>query len=154
MLIKSVIKRAGGTKITLDNTAYHFKERDDSGDHIDDVTVEAHIARLLSIKGGYVIHSVTGDVPKVPTEIEPLIAAASEDPTATTEDDEDELVSDEEQAVYDILDGVAKDKATVVTAYTFLKGEAPDEKATIKSMLPEITKMAIEGGFTGEDDEE
>ena len=52
MLIQSKLKREGGTLIGIGDEEYHFKD-DGKGNHVCEVTDEAHIAKLLSIKEGF-----------------------------------------------------------------------------------------------------
>ncbi len=53
MKIESIIKRPGGTRITLGAEAYHFQPDWEDGPHIAEVTDPAHIQRLLSISEGF-----------------------------------------------------------------------------------------------------
>ena len=60
MLIKSLIKREGGSHIQFgqegDPTVeYHFTSKAKDGDHVCDVTDKKHIQQLLSIQEGYEI---------------------------------------------------------------------------------------------------
>lgn len=52
MLIESIIHRRNGTKITLDDTTYHFVE-DEHGRHVAEVADENHISKLLGIREGF-----------------------------------------------------------------------------------------------------
>jgi hypothetical protein len=52
MLIECIIKRDGGTRLTLWGTPYHF-EPDADGRHVADVTDPAHVERFLSIPEAY-----------------------------------------------------------------------------------------------------
>lgn len=54
MLIISKIKRPGGTKVTLDDTEYHFApSADHDGEHVAEVSNEDHIATFAGIREGY-----------------------------------------------------------------------------------------------------
>ena len=60
MLIKSLLKREGGSKIEFgqddeDKTIYHFNSKTKDGDHVCEVTDKGHIQKLLSIAEGYEI---------------------------------------------------------------------------------------------------
>lgn len=60
MLIKSLIKREGGSHIQFgqegnQEVSYHFKPKAKDGDHVCDVTDKKHIQQLLSIQEGYEI---------------------------------------------------------------------------------------------------
>lgn len=52
MLIRCKIKRKAGTNTTIDGTTYSFTP-DAHGEHVCEVTNEAHIQRLLLIPEGY-----------------------------------------------------------------------------------------------------
>jgi hypothetical protein len=52
MLIKSLIKRDGGSMVDIDSVYYDFQQ-DSDGDHVCDVTDSAHAELLLSITEGY-----------------------------------------------------------------------------------------------------
>lgn len=52
MLIESLIKRAKGTKITLDGIVYAFLPND-KGQHVAEVDNDTHAAQLLAIKEGF-----------------------------------------------------------------------------------------------------
>lgn len=64
MLIQSIKIREGGTKLSLGDEEYHFKD-DGKGNHVCEVEQEAHIKTLLAIKEGFVKF---GDKPKKVTE--------------------------------------------------------------------------------------
>lgn len=51
-LIESILRRAGGTIVTLGSTSYHFKP-DAADRHVAQVANEDHAERLLSISEGY-----------------------------------------------------------------------------------------------------
>jgi hypothetical protein len=66
MLIQCLLKRPGGTHITMaDGTAYHFapNERDD---HVAEVPNQVHFARLLSITEAYRVYNLSLGQPKAP----------------------------------------------------------------------------------------
>ena len=52
MLIESLIKRAKGTKITLDGSVYAFLPNE-KGQHVADVDNDTHAAQLLAIREGF-----------------------------------------------------------------------------------------------------
>jgi hypothetical protein len=52
MLIKTLIKRDGGSKVDIDSITYDFQP-DSDGCHVCDVTEAAHVELLLSIAEGY-----------------------------------------------------------------------------------------------------
>lgn len=49
MRIECTLQREGGTVVEMPGRNYHFKPTEDDPRHIDDVTIEAHIERFLSI---------------------------------------------------------------------------------------------------------
>ena len=52
MLIKCKLNREGGSKIKIGGEEYHFAP-DDNGDHVAEVTNEAHANRFLEISEAY-----------------------------------------------------------------------------------------------------
>lgn len=52
MKIECILLRPGGTLVELPGKTYHFAPQDD-GRHVADVSIEAHIERLLSIPEAY-----------------------------------------------------------------------------------------------------
>ena len=52
MLIKCKLKREGGSRIKIGGEEYHFAP-DDNGDHVAEVTNEAHANRFLEISEAY-----------------------------------------------------------------------------------------------------
>jgi len=52
MLIESRIRRAKGTRVTLDGTEYHFTPNKD-GVHVADVSNADHIDRFLAVPEGF-----------------------------------------------------------------------------------------------------
>lgn len=53
MLIKSKIRREGGSRIDIDGVNYHFKPEGKSPEHVCEVEDKEHIARFLAISEGY-----------------------------------------------------------------------------------------------------
>lgn len=53
MKIESLIKRKNGTIVELDEHRYHFKPSATDPRHLADVSVKAHISRLLAIPEGF-----------------------------------------------------------------------------------------------------
>lgn len=53
MKIESLIRRANGTKVDLDNVQYHFKQNGEDPRHVADVKREEHIRSFLNIPEGY-----------------------------------------------------------------------------------------------------
>jgi hypothetical protein len=89
MKIESILRRPGGTKVTLDETEYHFKPGPD-GREIAEVADEAHIKLFLAVPEGY---RVVDPAPRgrrakaAGPEITPAPDAdAASDPDASTED--------------------------------------------------------------------
>jgi hypothetical protein len=67
MIVKSIIKRVGGSEVTLDGQTYRFKPSADEprGDHVCEVADERHAAILLAIKDGYCDPDAIEDTPEV-----------------------------------------------------------------------------------------
>lgn len=53
MKIESIIKRDGGTVVTLEKAKYHFKPEFPGGPHTADVNDQGHAELLLNIPEGY-----------------------------------------------------------------------------------------------------
>ncbi|UAW00952.1 hypothetical protein [Ralstonia phage RPZH3] len=52
MQIECILKRQGGTKVTLEGVEYHFAPLEDAA-HVAEVESEPHCKRLLSIPEAY-----------------------------------------------------------------------------------------------------
>ena len=89
MLIRSKIKRPGGSTITMsDGTNIKFTP-DENGDHVAMVSNRDHIGRLLSISEGYEIHFKDND-----TVTEVGIPVLSAPPLAVVQTGAEPVVSD------------------------------------------------------------
>lgn len=55
MKIESLIRRAKGTLVELDDKTYHFKPTESDERHLAEVGIESHAKRLLSITEGYAL---------------------------------------------------------------------------------------------------
>lgn len=53
MKIESILKRKGGTKVTIERENYHFKPTETEPRHLAEVNIQSHIAQLLRIPEGY-----------------------------------------------------------------------------------------------------
>lgn len=53
MLIESRIRRANGTRVTLDGVEYHFQPSGDDPRHVAEVSDPAHVAEFLKVTEGY-----------------------------------------------------------------------------------------------------
>ncbi|MCK7581005.1 MAG: hypothetical protein MZV65_39375 [Chromatiales bacterium] len=53
MLIESRIRRATGTRVTLDGVEYHFQSSGDDPRHVAEVVDPAHVAAFLRVTEGY-----------------------------------------------------------------------------------------------------
>lgn len=84
MLIRSKIKRPGGSNVVMaDGRTIAFRP-DTNGDHVALVSSVEHIQCLLRIPEGYEIHSMAPDTKADPAPIiEPAPAAAAQDDVAT-----------------------------------------------------------------------
>jgi hypothetical protein len=52
VLIQCILIREGGTKVSIDETDYHFMD-DGDGNHVAPVTIQKHIDRFMDIPEGY-----------------------------------------------------------------------------------------------------
>jgi len=116
MKIICKLKRAGGTKVELGKTTYHFVE-DKDGDHVAEVTDEKHIARLLSIPEAY-------------------IAKGAEEPAAPDTSAEDEATEEFPLADLDIASMTNKDRANVAKKHLGISG-------TSKTILSNFAKEKL-----------
>ena len=86
MIIKSLIKREGGSKIQFGQEGeptieYHFTSKTKDGDHVCEVTDKKHIQQLLSIQEGYEIAD-DEPAPKVKAKVDDVVLQGSDwDPT-------------------------------------------------------------------------
>lgn len=76
MKIESLLRRKGGTKVTLDGVEYHFKPGPD-GREFADVTNPDHIGIFASIREGY---RVAGSETKAPEPTKPAAPASAPEP--------------------------------------------------------------------------
>lgn len=68
MKIESILKRAGGTKVTIEGVEYHFKA-DKDGREYAEVSNDSHAAIFLSIPEGYArVETVALESPVVATQ--------------------------------------------------------------------------------------
>lgn len=78
MDIECKLKRAGGTKVTLDKTEYHFAPQADEA-HVAHVANEAHADLLLAIPEGYRVYRgahVASAGPTIEQQVERVLASA------------------------------------------------------------------------------
>jgi hypothetical protein len=90
MKIESLLRRKGGTKVTLDGVEYHFKPGPD-GREFADVTNSDHIGIFASIREGY---RVAGAETKAPEPVKPAAPAPQPSPAyidGATEPHKDDL---------------------------------------------------------------
>lgn len=82
MKIECTIKRAGGTKDTIDGTEYHFAPLVD-GCHVADVLHKGHAGRFLSIAEAYQLYDGSAPVaaPVIAKDPEPAVAPVQEPAT-------------------------------------------------------------------------
>lgn len=76
MKIESLLRRPGGTKVTLDGVEYHFKPGPD-GREFADVTNMDHVGIFASIREGY---RVAGAETKAPEPAKPAASAPAPEP--------------------------------------------------------------------------
>ena len=94
MKIESLIKRKNGTVIELDEHRYHFKPTATDPRHLADVTVKAHISRLLSITEGFQVadESIPSDPVEPPAPVTGTLAGVQDnDGSVRTLDQLDEI---------------------------------------------------------------
>jgi hypothetical protein len=78
MKIESLLRRPGGTKVTLDGVDYHFKPGPDGREYAD-VTNNDHIGIFASIREGYRIAGGEADAPKAAKPVAPESTAPASD---------------------------------------------------------------------------
>ena len=137
MLIESIIKREGGTHITLGGVRYSFMP-DAEGRHVAQIDNPEHAAKLLAIKEGY---RAIGDqeAPVEPVSVpatEPAGDEATLQPQDDAEDDgaEAECQSDDEAPAAD-------DRDAWVAKYQEKFGRKPHGKWSIERIRAELEAM-------------
>lgn len=142
MKIESIIRREGGTTVTVGGVTYRFLPGND-GRHVAEVENESHAAKLLAITEGY---RPVVEVAKVPasTTVQPetvdTLAPAAAEPDA---DDEPEAQSEPEADPYDQKGGPdgnpnTLDREEVARAYQARFGRRPHGKWTAERILAEL----------------
>lgn len=162
MKIESILRRPGGTFVTLDDVTYHFAP-DERGRHVAEVTRQTHIARFLSITEGYRL--ALGETPeqeeaRIKAEQEKReaeAAAREEDPAPAQQEPVQEVPEDPADppaapavepeapaapAVQEVpaAPAASKDRAALVAAYEAKFGRKPHHKLSdekIKQALVE-----------------
>lgn len=87
MKIESLLRRKGGTKVTLDDVEYHFKPGPD-GREFADVTNPDHVGIFASIREGY---RVAGEKAEKEPEPEAVKESLTTDATSESADGLDKL---------------------------------------------------------------
>lgn len=88
-LIESILRRHGGTIVTLGTTSYHFKP-DAADRHVAQVEDDEHAERLLSIREGYrevaYLDAPLGSVvtQPAPQPVAPVVPTSTQPPAANT----------------------------------------------------------------------
>lgn len=158
MKIESIIKRAKGTKVTLDSELYHFKPSDKDNRHLAEVTREAHIAAFLRIPEGFrlpdgekldktlekeideslllkgsAVHSATYPIGGKDVSLDELVVMAFED-SALTRDDWNAL---EDEDRYGFIDRTLDDLQRAAAKAPVEKKSVTEEKAPARDSLPD-----------------
>ena len=81
MLIELILRRKGGTVVTIDDQTYHFRP-DTAGKHVCEVSDRRHIQRFLSIAEAYQLpdaeDEIVNEVIDNPEPVEPEVDDTSE----------------------------------------------------------------------------
>lgn len=117
MKIVSILRRPGGTFITLGTVAYHFAP-DEQDRHVADVTDPDHIERLLDIPEGY-------------RALEDEPAAAAPAVVAPTQAAEPQADAQATQAT--------QERDALVAAYVAKHGKRPNGRLSIEKLRDAIT---------------
>lgn len=127
MLIESIIKREGGTHITLDGEKYSFLP-DDQGRHVCEIKNRDHIGRLLAIREGY---RLAGD--DEPVQLPAETVKVDQVEVVQPVDDADETSTDE------ATDAPANDdREAWVERYVEKFGRKPHYRWTIERIRAEL----------------
>lgn len=110
MKIESIIKRPGGTSVTLGGVVYHFAP-DAEGRHVADVDNPEHVGVLLGIKEGY----------RYLAESQPLAAAAGG-----------------EKAVESVAEGAAEGEANTLQPAD--EAQAPRDEQEVEAEQPKLSE--------------
>jgi len=87
MEIECLIRRKGGTDVTLGDTTIKFRPVEQGGAHIAKVDDKAHIGKLLAIPEAYAIYDPDGTAPKAPKP-KPNVPEAPDAPAPDKDDAE------------------------------------------------------------------
>lgn len=85
MKLVCIIQRAGGTKVPMADTTYHFKPESDApgAPHVAEVEDDEHLAKFLAIPEGYRIHRDGPAAAPKPTSTPKPTVAPTPAPSAT-----------------------------------------------------------------------
>jgi hypothetical protein len=148
--VESIIRRDGGTRVTLGKMAYHFKPMPD-GAHVAVVDDPRHVSRFLSISEGYRVYDPDlVDEPAPAPFVTPLPPAAEDESpveTDTIADDETNPPEDEAEPLPS-LDGMSRADLEA----TFLKevGRKPNAKQKDETLVAQIVAVRMERANGGE----
>lgn len=145
--VESIIRREGGTRVTLGKMAYHFKPRPD-GAHVAVVDDPRHVSRFLSISEGYRVYDPDlVDEPAPAPFVTPLPPAAEDEGPVETETPEDEETEEPEEPLPS-LEGMARPDLEA----TFLKevGRKPNANAKDETLAAQIVAVRMERANGGE----
>ncbi len=141
MLIESIIKREGGTRVDLDRKQYHFKPKQVDGvgpgdelPHVCEVEDEKHITTFLAISEGF------REFGKVPEELEEVVDGIVDDIQL-----DPEAMSNDELNRWATKMGINPSSKVSIFDYAFNSyGEELDKRLSPANMIREIVKLDLE----------
>lgn len=133
MKIECILRRSGGSHITIGAAEYQFAP-DAEGRHVADVSDEDHIDRLLSIPEGYrLLRSSTAPVAPVVDEVPPAAVLPAGGTIATVaETDGGETAADS------TVTTEALDRDALVIEYLKHFGRKPHHKLSAQKIADEL----------------
>ena len=148
--VESIIRREGGTRVTIGKMAYHFKPMPD-GAHVCTVEDPRHLSRFLSISEGYRVYDPDlVDEPAPAPFVTPLPPAAEDEGPGETTTPEDEETNPPEEPAEPLpsLEGMARPDLEA----TFLKevGRKPNANAKDETLAAQIVAVRMERANGGE----
>lgn len=144
MLIRCLLKRKGGSNITMaDGKVIAFRP-DENDDHIAMVSDPAHIQRLLGIPEGYTIH--TGPVEPVKADAAPVALKAPDAPAAKPAADKPEAapVTEAKPAVAATTDLAAMASDDLRALFESEVGRKPHPNAKPETLIAQIEAIREE----------
>lgn len=143
MIIESLIKREGGSVITLDGAEYHF-EPNSKGDHVCSITEQQHVNRLLSIKDGFAKYEQESNPTKPAnrTEPEPTQEEPEQEGYAPAKVIEPQQEEDATEATQQAEEGHEEltERDQLIAEYTEKFGRSPHPRIGIKKLKEQLGK--------------